>query len=32
MKFAQDSNSGLGKIRRASQGQITISERYKNNK
>lgn len=30
-KFAQDSNSLLGKIKRASQGQISISERDKNN-
>ena len=30
-KFAQDSNSRLGKIKRASQGQFTISPRDKNN-
>lgn len=30
-KFAQDSNSSLGKIKRASQGQISISDRDKNN-
>jgi len=30
-KFAQDSNSRLGKIRRASQGQFTISPRDRNN-
>ena len=31
LKFAQDSNSRLGKIRRASQGQFSISDRDKNN-
>lgn len=31
-KFAQDSNSSLGKIKRASQGQISISDRDKNNR
>jgi hypothetical protein len=31
LKFAQDSNSRLGKIRRASQGQFTISPRDRNN-
>jgi hypothetical protein len=31
LKFAQDSNSRLGKIKRASQGQFTISPRDKNN-
>jgi len=31
LKFAQDSNSRLGKIRRASQGQFSISPRDKNN-
>lgn len=31
MKFAQDSNSRLGKIKRASQGQFAISPRDKNN-
>ena len=31
MKFAQDSNSRLGKIKRASQGQFSISPRDKNN-
>ena len=30
-KFAQDSQSQLGKIKRASQGQFSISERDKNN-
>jgi hypothetical protein len=30
-KFAEDSNSKLGKIRRASQGQFSISPRDKNN-
>ncbi len=30
-KFATDSNSRLGKIKRASQGQFSISERDKNN-
>ncbi|SES78822.1 SIMPL domain-containing protein [Thalassotalea agarivorans] len=30
-KFAQDSNSQLGKIRQASQGQFSISARDKNN-
>ncbi|MDN3651321.1 SIMPL domain-containing protein [Thalassotalea ponticola] len=30
-KFASDSNSQLGKIKRASQGQFTISNRDKNN-
>ncbi|MGD8874434.1 MAG: SIMPL domain-containing protein [Gammaproteobacteria bacterium] len=30
-KFAQDSDSRLGKIKRASQGQFTISPRDKNN-
>lgn len=30
-KFAQDSDSRLGKIKRASQGQISIEERDKNN-
>ena len=30
-KFAQDSDSRLGKIKRASQGQISITERDKNN-
>ena len=30
-KFAQDSNSRLGKIRRASQGQFSISDRDRNN-
>jgi len=30
-KFAQDSNSELGKIKRASQGQFSIRERDKNN-
>jgi hypothetical protein len=30
-KFAQDSNSRLGKIKRASQGQFTISPRDRNN-
>jgi hypothetical protein len=30
-KFAQDSNSRLGKIRQASQGQFTISPRDRNN-
>ncbi|MGD2138215.1 MAG: SIMPL domain-containing protein [Gammaproteobacteria bacterium] len=30
-KFAQDSSSQLGKIRRASQGQFTISPRDRNN-
>jgi len=30
-KFADDSNSSLGKIRRASQGQFSISPRDKNN-
>lgn len=30
-KFAADSDSRLGKIRRASQGQFTISDRDKNN-
>jgi hypothetical protein len=30
-KFAQDSNSRLGKIKQASQGQFTISPRDKNN-
>jgi hypothetical protein len=30
-KFAEDSDSRLGKIKRASQGQISISERDKNN-
>jgi hypothetical protein len=29
-KFAQDSNSGLGKIKRASQGQFTIEDRDAN--
>jgi len=32
LKFAQDSNSGLGKIKRASQGQFSISDRDKNNR
>ena len=31
LKFAQDSDSRLGKIRRASQGQFSISPRDKNN-
>ncbi len=31
VKFAKDSNSKLGKIKRASQGQFTISPRDKNN-
>jgi len=31
LKFAQDSNSRLGKIKRASQGQFSISPRDKNN-
>jgi len=31
MKFAQDSNSRLGKIKRASQGQFAISPRDRNN-
>lgn len=31
LKFAQDSNSRLGKIRRASQGQFSISPRDRNN-
>jgi hypothetical protein len=30
-KFASDSNSALGKIKKASQGQFSISERDKNN-
>jgi hypothetical protein len=30
-KFAQDSQSALGKIRQASQGQFTINDRDKNN-
>jgi hypothetical protein len=30
-KFAADSQSRLGKIRRASQGQFSISERDRNN-
>jgi hypothetical protein len=30
-KFAKDSNSRLGKIKRASQGQFTIDDRDKNN-
>ena len=30
-KFATDSQSKLGKIKRASQGQFTISNRDKNN-
>ncbi|HCD05693.1 MAG TPA: hypothetical protein DEQ60_10270, partial [Methylophaga sp.] len=30
-KFAQDSDSDLGKIRRASQGQFSITARDKNN-
>lgn len=30
-KFAEDSNSVLGKIKRASQGQFSISDRDKNN-
>ena len=30
LKFAQDSNSGLGKIKRASQGQFSITPRDKN--
>jgi hypothetical protein len=29
-KFAQDSNSKLGKIRRASQGQFTVEDRDAN--
>jgi hypothetical protein len=31
LKFAQDSNSRLGKIKRASQGQFSISPRDRNN-
>ena len=31
VKFAQDSNSKLGKIKRASQGQFSINSRDKNN-
>ena len=31
LKFAQDSNSKLGKIKRASQGQFSIDSRDKNN-
>ncbi len=31
MKFAEDSNSRLGKIRRASQGQFSIGDRDNNN-
>jgi hypothetical protein len=31
LKFAQDSNSRLGKIKRASQGQFSIVPRDKNN-
>jgi hypothetical protein len=31
LKFAQDSNSRLGKIKQASQGQFTISPRDRNN-
>lgn len=31
LKFAQDSNSRLGKIKRASQGQFSIDSRDKNN-
>lgn len=31
LKFAADSNSKLGKIKRASQGQFSISQRDKNN-
>jgi hypothetical protein len=31
VKFAKDSNSRLGKIKRASQGQFSISDRDKNN-
>lgn len=31
LKFAQDSNSKLGKIKRASQGQFSIGSRDKNN-
>ncbi|KDA36903.1 hypothetical protein N218_04765, partial [Campylobacter jejuni K5] len=30
IKFAQDSNSSLGKIKKASQGQFSISNRDKN--
>jgi hypothetical protein len=30
-KFAIDSNSKLGKIKKASQGQFSISQRDKNN-
>ena len=30
-KFAEDSDSELGKIKRASQGQFTISSRDNNN-
>ena len=30
-KFARDSNSKVGKIRQASQGQFSISDRDKNN-
>jgi hypothetical protein len=30
-KFAEDSQSALGKIRQASQGQFTINDRDKNN-
>jgi len=30
-KFAADSQSSLGKIRNASQGQFTISDRDRNN-
>jgi hypothetical protein len=31
LKFAQDSDSKLGKIKRASQGQFSINPRDKNN-
>ena len=31
LKFAKDSNSRLGKIKKASQGQFSISARDKNN-
>ena len=31
LKFAEDSNSKLGKIKRASQGQFSINARDKNN-
>jgi hypothetical protein len=30
-KFAIDSHSGLGKIKKASQGQFSINDRDKNN-